>query len=125
MSPLPWHPINLIFITISDRPLSLLGKELTFADNLEDLYTLSRDLGFTNLSIDLKVDGDRLQLVDFNSITVDPENPSQDIEHTTTELTAGGLSCGCDQEFQYEEDVYKGVYSCGDQGPLVFQPLCD
>ena len=102
-------------------PLSLLGKELTFADNLKDLYTLIRDLGFTYLSIDLKVDGDQLKLVDFNTITVDPEHPSQDIEETTTELTARGVSGGCNQEVQYEE----GGYSCGDPGPLVFKQLCD
>ena len=119
--PFTLTPYQSDFYNFSDRPLSLLGKELTFADNLEDLYILIRDLRFTKLSIDLKVDGDRLQLVDFNSITVDPEHPSQEIDHTTTELTAGGLSCGCGQEFQYDE----GVYSCGDQGPLVFQQLCD
>ena len=109
------------FYNRSDMPLSLLGKELTFADNLEDLYVLSRDLRFTYLSIDLNVNGDQLQLVDFNSIIVDPDNPSQDLDQTHTELTAGGLSCGCDQDVQYDE----GVFSCGDQGPLVFQQLCD
>ena len=53
------EPYQLDFYDFSNRPLSLLGKELTFADNLEDLYILIRDLRFTKLSIDLKLDSSK------------------------------------------------------------------
>lgn len=118
--PFVLNPAVIDFYDLTNRPLNLLGTELTFEGELEDLYRLTRQVSATSVTIEAEYREDKIHILNYKRIDFYsyPDEPCGQTE----ELLRGGLSCGCGAELQCNDE---GTYYCEDDVSFYFQQTCN